>query len=129
MSVRDDAERLLAELLRAGAIPVLDDGRLSIQAPPGTLTTVRREALAGCLPELRTLVTARWRSRGECVAVRPCRRMSCCAQPTDGRPCLIPAICCLCGGVLAVGRRYCCLTCSRAIDVTSLERATEGADA
>lgn len=112
MSVRGEAERLLAELLRAGAIPVLEGGRLRIEAPPGALTAQRREALAGCLPELRALVTARWRSRGECIAARPCRRMTPCARPLDGRPCRTAVTCCVCGGLLVPGRRYCCPACA-----------------
>ncbi len=112
MSTRGEAERLLEELLRAGAIPVLDRGRLRIEAPPGTLTWERREALSGCLPELRALVSARWRSREECIAPRPCRRMTPCTRPINGRPCLVPATCCICGAKLAPGRRYCCPTCA-----------------
>ncbi len=112
MSARGEAERLLEELLRAGAIPVLEGGRLRIEAPPGTLTSERREALAGCLPELRALVTARWRSREECAAPRPCRRRTACARPRDGRPCRTPATCCVCGTFLVPGRRYCCSACA-----------------
>ncbi len=111
MSTRREAERLLEELLRAGAIPVLEGGRLRIEAPPGTLTAEGREALAACLPELRALVTAQWRSREACVAPRPCRRMTACARPISGRPCLTPATCCVCGGLLLPGRRYCCPAC------------------
>lgn len=112
MSARDEAERLLAELLGAGSIPVVDGGRLRIDAPPGALDSERRERLAGCLPELRALVSARWRSRHECVAARPCRRMSACARPVDGRPCLVPATCCACGAPLPPGRRYLCPACT-----------------
>ncbi|MDP9367261.1 MAG: hypothetical protein M3Q03_03120 [Chloroflexota bacterium] len=112
MSARGEAERLLEELLRAGAIPILEGARLRIAAPPGTLTSERRDALAGCLPELRALVSARWRSREECAAPRLCRRMTPCARPVDGYPCLIPATCCVCGTRLAPGRRYCCPTCA-----------------
>ncbi|MDP9469117.1 MAG: hypothetical protein M3Q71_00400 [Chloroflexota bacterium] len=112
MSARGEAERLLEELLRAGAIPVLEGGRLRIEAPPGTLTAERREALAGCLPELRALVTARWRSRETCAAPRPCRRMTPCARPVAGRPCRTPATCCICGARLAPGHRYCCPGCA-----------------
>ncbi len=114
MSARGEAERLLEELLRAGAVPVLEEGRLQIEAPPGTLTSERREALSGCLPELRALVRARWRSREECIAPRPCRRMTPCPRPIEGRPCLIPAACCVCGADMAPGRRYCCSTCADA---------------
>ena len=114
MSARGEAERLLEDLLRAGAIPVLEDGRLRIAAPPGTLTAERWEALAGCLPELRALVTARWRSRETCAAPRPCRRMTACASPVNGRSCLTPATCCICGASLVPGRCYLCAICSGA---------------
>ena len=114
MSARGEAERLLAELLGAGAIPLLEGGRLRIEAPPGALTAERRETLAGCLPELRALVAGRWRGREECMAPRPCRRMAACARPVDGRPCGMPAVCCLCGGSLPPGRRYLCPACAEA---------------
>ena len=117
MSTQGEAERLLAELLAAGAIPVVEEGRLRIEAPPGALTAERREALAGCLPELRTLVATRWRGREECAAARPCRRMSACARPVDGRPCGMPAACCLCGAPLPPGRRYLCPGCTEASSV------------
>ena len=112
MSARDEAERLLAELLGAGAAPLLEGGRLRVDAPPGVLTPDRRERLGGCLPELRALVAARWRAREACVAPRPCRRMGPCARPVDGRPCLVPATCCACGGDLPPGRRYRCPACT-----------------
>ena len=117
MSARGEAERLLEELLRAGAIPVLEGGRLRIEAPPGALTAERQEALAGCLPELRALVTARWRSREECIAPRPCRRMTPCAKPIDIRPCRNPATCCTCGARLVPGRCYLCAICSSATGI------------
>jgi hypothetical protein len=109
---REEAEHLLAELLQAGAIPAIEADWLRIDAPPGILTADRRERLAGCLPELRTLVATRWRSPEECVAHRPCRRMSPCAQPVDGRPCLLPATCSICRSALPPGRRYLCFACS-----------------
>lgn len=112
MSARDDAERLLAELLTAGAIPILARERLRIDAPPGALTPDRRERLAGCLPELRAIVAARWRSREECVAPHPCRRMSPCVMPRDGRCCLADATCCLCSAPLPSGRCYLCQGCA-----------------
>ena len=114
MSGRGEAERLLAELLMAGAAPVIEDGRLRVEAPPGALTAGRREALAGCLPELRALVAARWRGREECMAPRPCRRMAACARPVEGRPCAVPAACCLCGAPLPPGRLYLCPACTEA---------------
>lgn len=85
MSAKHDAERLLADLLAVGAIPVLEGGRLRIEAPLGALTAARRAALHGCLPEVRTLVAARWRSREDCIAKWPCRRMGVCQMPeADG---------------------------------------------
>ena len=112
MSARSEAERLLAELLRAGAIPLVEGGRLAVEAPPGALSGRLREELAAGLPELRALVAARWRAREECVAPRPCRRMTACARPVDGRPCLAPAACCVCGAALPAGHRYLCPACS-----------------
>ena len=126
MRQSDSAERLLADLLTAGAIPVMEGDRLLINAPPGVLTRARRAEIDAALPELRAIVASRWRSRDECVARRPCRRMSVCAEPKDGRPCLIPATCCLCGADLAPGRKYVCETCTeesqRASDTTKSSR-------
>ncbi len=112
MRIRDDAERLLADLLRAGALPVLENGRLTMATPPGILTPERRDALTGCLPELRVLIASRWRSREECIARRPCRRMSRCVEPVDNRPCLVAATCCVCGAPLASSHRYLCPACA-----------------
>jgi hypothetical protein len=112
MRARDEAEALLADLLAAGAIPVMESERLRIEAPPGVLTPSRRQAIEGALPELRAIVASRYRSRQECTARRPCRRMSICAEPVDGRPCGIPATCCLCGAPLAPGRKYLCAACA-----------------
>lgn len=112
MSRREQAEGLLAELLSDGAIPVMVDGRLQIDAPLGVLTPARQEQLAACIAEMRTIVATRWRPREKCVSRRPCRTMSICAEPVDGRPCLIPPTCCLCGGPLAAGRLYLCDACS-----------------
>ena len=111
---RETAERLLAELLGAGAIPAMEGDRLGIDAPPGCLTAERRERLAGFLPEMRTLVATRWRSRSECAALRPCRRMSPCAQSEDGRPCGMASTCCLCGDPLPPSHQYLCHACADA---------------
>ena len=111
MSGRTEAEALLADLLVAGAIPLVEDGRLRITAPGGVLDARRRERLAGCLPELRAIVEGRWRSREECVAARPCRRMGRCAEPVEGRWCKGNPTCCLCGAPLPAGHRYLCGTC------------------
>jgi hypothetical protein len=112
MSRQTEAEALLADLLSAGAIPFIEQERLRIGAPPGALTPVRRERLEGCLPELRAIVSSRYRSREECLARRPCRRMSRCAEPRDGRPCKASPNCCLCGSPLAPGRKYLCEQCT-----------------
>jgi hypothetical protein len=114
MSRRRDAEDLLTELLADGAIPVIERQRLQITAPPGVLTDERRAAIEAVLPELRAIVAARWRPREKCMARRPCRRMSRCAEPADGRPCLMPATCCLCGAALEPGRLYLCPACADA---------------
>ena len=112
MSARGGAERLLAELLEAGAVPVLEGGPLRVEALAGILTPDRRERLADCLPELRAIVAARWRAREACVAARPCRRMSPCARPVDALPCLVPAACCVCNAPLGPGGRYLCPACT-----------------
>lgn len=113
MSRRKEAEALLDDLLRAGAVPSISGGRLEVAAPPEVMTERRREALAGSLPEVRALVAARWRSREQCVARRLCRLNSLCAMPEDGRPCLVPATCCVCGEPLPAGRRYLCAVCAQ----------------
>ncbi len=110
-SGRTDAEALLADLLAAGAIPLVENGRLRIEAPGGVLDERRRERLAGCLPELRAIVESRWRSREECVAKRPCRRMSPCVEPNGVLPCTADPTCCLCGALLPEGHRYLCHAC------------------
>jgi hypothetical protein len=112
MSARHEAERLLADLLAAGCIPVIEQERLRIEAPPGALTAARRRSIEAALPELRAIVASKWRSRERCVARRPCRQMGLCAEPNDGRPCVIPATCCLCEGDLLPGQKYVCTACS-----------------
>jgi len=106
------ADEMLAELLRVGAIPVVAEGRLTIEAPTRVLTAARREMLSGCVPEMRALVATRWRSRAECVARRPCRRMSPCARSEDGRPCLMSPTCCVCEDPLPPQHRYLCRACA-----------------
>jgi hypothetical protein len=126
VSARHEAERLLADLLRAGAIPVLEDGRLRIEAPTGVLTAARRERVAGSLPELRALVASRWRSREECIAAVPCRRMSPCTESGEGRPCLVPATCCVCGADLEPDHRYLCLACADVHPTVTNRSCSEG---
>jgi len=112
------AEAVLADLLAAGVVLVADGERLRVRAPRGGLTPAPREALEARREEVRMLVAARFRGPAECVAaaggglVPPCRRMSACARPHDGRPCLVPATCCVCGASLPAGRRYLCEGCS-----------------
>jgi hypothetical protein len=126
MSRRTDAESLLADLLNAGAIPLLEHERLRIEAPPRALTAARREQLEGCLAELRVIVSSRYRSREECVARRPCRRMSQCADPRDGRPCKASPNCCLCGSPLSPGRKYLCEACTDEQEVRIAARQGNG---
>lgn len=114
MRARSEVETLLAELLAAGAIPRMEGERLKVDAPSGVLTPERRQRIAAASPELRAIVASRWRSREECVARRPCRRMAPCAEPIDGRPCTIPAACCLCGANLGPGSKYLCPPCAEA---------------
>ena len=111
MSRRTEAEALLADLLAAGAIPLVEGGRLRVEAPGGVLDERRRERLAGCLPELRAIVESRWRSLEECRAGRPCRRMGRCAEPVEGRWCKVDPSCCLCGALLPAGYPYLCAAC------------------
>jgi hypothetical protein len=112
VSGRAEAERLLEELLAAGAVLVIASDRLRIEAPPGVLTAAHRDELVGNLSELRKLVEARWRSRESCVAPRPCRRMTVCARPAEGRPCVVAVTCCVCRTPLPSGHRYLCETCA-----------------
>lgn len=125
MSTRE-VERLLAHLLAEGAVPSIAAGRLRIDAPPGVLTAERRAALATCLPQLRALVAARWRSREECGAAVPCRRMTACAQPVEGRSCALPPVCCLCGAPLPTGHRYLCVACGVAGEAAAAARFRKG---
>jgi len=111
VSGRTEAEALLADLLAAGAIPLMENGRLRIEAPGGVLDARRRERLAGCLPELRSIVQTRWRSREECEAARPCRRMAPCGEPNGVLPCMADPTCCLCKAPLPAGHRYLCAAC------------------
>jgi len=111
VSGRTEAEALLADLLAAGAIPQVEDGRLRIDALGGVLDARRRERLGGCLPELRAIVESRWRSREECVAKRPCQRMAPCVEPKGVLPCKGDPTCCLCKGPLPEGHRYLCEAC------------------
>lgn len=115
MRANHDAERLLADLLAAGAIPVIEDDKLRIEAPRGVVSPARLEALSGCLPELKAIVATRWLPREACVARRPCRRMSACREPEpDGFPCLLPRTCAICKNALPLGRKYLCEACAEA---------------
>jgi len=115
MRSNHEAEAVLADLLAAGAIPVLENGRLRIEGPRSALTPARREAMSGCLPELRAIVETRWRPREECIARRPCRRMSICKESEpDGSPCLLPRVCAIFMVALPDGRSYLCEACAEA---------------
>ncbi len=113
------AEDLFVTLTRAGVVLVADGERLRVRAPRGVLTADLRAAMERRRDALCEFVAARFRGPGECLAargdaesMRPCLRMGACARPADGRPCLVPATCCVCGARLAPGRRYCCPACS-----------------
>jgi hypothetical protein len=108
------AEQLLDDLIVAGAVPVIADGRLRIEAPAGVLTPAWRAEITRHHVELTGLVAKRWRCREDCGAKQPCRRMSRCAEPVYGQPCGVPATCCLCGKVLPHDRRLLCPACSQA---------------
>lgn len=126
-------EALLADLLSAGVVLVADGEQLRARAPTGTLPPALRDALAVRRAEVRALVTTRFRGPGACAVADdggltpPCRRMSKCARPSDGRPCLIPATCCACGGSLPPGRRYLCRTCTGKGATRDDHPETEGA--
>ncbi len=112
-------EELFVALTRAGVVLVADGERLRVRALRGTLTAELRAAMELRRDALRELVAAQFRGPGECVeaqgngsSMRPCRRMGVCARSIEGRPCFIPAICCICGDGLTPGRRYCCPACS-----------------
>lgn len=106
------AEQVLDDLLTDGAILVITQGRLQLDAPPGVLTPARRTEIAQHRVELRTLVGQRWRNREACRARRPCRRMGPCLEPVEDRPCGVLVTCCLCGAPLHAGRRLLCPACS-----------------
>jgi hypothetical protein len=106
------ASTLLDELVSDGAVLIMANGKLAIDAPPGVLTGDRTDAIRNNVAGLRDLVAARWRSREQCVAKHPCRLMSRCAEPVYGRPCAVPTTCCVCGTPLPHDRRMLCEICS-----------------
>lgn len=126
MSARAAAEEVLAALLAAGASVMIEGGRLVVTAPPGVLTRDRREELARCRSELRAMVASRWRAREDCVAAVPCRRMAPCAHPRAGRPCQVPATCCLCKAPMPPGHRYLCRDCGAGSEHLARERRGQG---
>ena len=85
MRANHEAEAVLADLLAAGAIPVLEAGRLRIEGPRSAVTPARREAMSVCQE----------------------------ADP-DGWPCLTPRVCADCKAELPVGQRYLCEACAEA---------------
>lgn len=121
MKGRGNADELLDALLERGVITVIVEGRLRLDAPAGTLDAEVRGRLADALPDLRELVDSLWRSREQCWANRPCRRMSVCQEmkrdPGALRAagmiaCGIPAVCALCRNPLPPDHRYLCAPCA-----------------
>ncbi len=117
----DEIEALLARLIGHGVVLVPDGERLRVRAPRGVLTPEVRVMLARHRAGLHALVASRFRGSGACLRARgdtgltmPCRRMSPCALPEDGRPCLLPPTCCLCGDPLPPSHRYLCHACANA---------------
>jgi hypothetical protein len=125
-----DVEALLQELTRRGIVLVPDGEHLQVRAPKGSLTPELRRSLAANKPALLNIVASLYRTPATCLAARsgnttpPCRTMARCSHPIDGRPCLVPAICCLCGIDLPPDRRYLCLVCS---GVPPASRYSDGA--
>lgn len=110
---------LVADLVDAGVVLVADGDRLRVRAPRGVLTPDLRDRLERRRDAVRGIVAGRYRGPRECAAAarglrRPCRRMSGCAEPAEGRPCLMAAACCLCGAALEPGRVYVCAACAEA---------------
>ncbi len=113
------AEDLFVALTRAEVALVADGERLRVRAPRGAVKAELRTAMELRRDGLRDLVAARLRGPKECLASRggthampPCPRMGTCPRPINGRPCLVPAICCICGARLDPCCRYCCPTCA-----------------
>ncbi len=127
------AEDLFRTMRALGVVLVVDGERLRVRAPRGVLTPPLRAAMDHEREALRSLMVSQFReprtclvARGDVGLVQPCRRMSPCARPVDGRPCLVPATCCVCGEVLSVGRRYCCPACGDSIPFSSVQITDKG---
>ncbi len=112
-------EDLFVALTRAGVVLVADGERLRVRVPREALTVEMRTVMELRRNALREIVAARYRGPRECLGARgdsgslaPCSRMGACARPVDGRPCLVPATCCVCGAALMSGRCYLCEPCT-----------------
>jgi hypothetical protein len=109
----------LLRALEAHGVALIPDGdELHVRAAKGALTPELSRQLKTQKPALLTLVRELYRGPDACLAAqagsrwRPCRRMGRCLHPVDGRPCLIPATCCVCGAPLPHDRRMLCEGCS-----------------
>jgi hypothetical protein len=124
---------LLRTLRSLGVVLVVDGERLRLRVPRGVLTPALRAALDRERDALRLVVAAQFRDRTTCVVARAdvglvqqCRRMSPCARPVDGRPCLMPPTCCVCGEALEPGHRYVCPACANPDPTMSTHRSRQG---
>lgn len=109
----------LLRALKARGVALIPDGEeLHVRAAKGALSPDLKQQLKLQKPALLKLVRELYRGPGKCLAAqagsrwRPCRRMGRCLHPVDGRPCLIPATCCVCGAPLPQDRRMLCADCS-----------------
>jgi hypothetical protein len=112
-----EAESVLRDLVEAGAVLAVDGDQLRVRAPRGAMGTELRQRLGRHRDAVQTLMMTRFRGTDDCVLAGeglawPCRRMTPCARPLDGRPCLMEPVCCLCGHALPQGRRYLCPDCT-----------------
>lgn len=111
----------LLNALEARGVALIPDGaELHVRAAKGALTPELTQRLKAQKPAVLTLVRSLYREPKECRAAqagsrwRPCRRMGRCLHPVNGRPCLVPATCCVCGVALPSDRQLLCPTCSAA---------------
>jgi len=128
----DGAADLFRTLRAVGVVLLVDEERLRVRAPRDVLTPALRVALGQEREALRSLVAAQFRDPRTCVVaegeglIHPCRRMSACARPVDGRPCLMPATCCVCGEALEPDHRYLCPACASPDPTTSSHQSHQG---
>ncbi len=119
MTTKNAAERLLEDLLAAGAIPSIGGGRLAVDAPPGrddrgAARSAGGEPAGDAGAGGGAVVFPRTVRGAPTVLGEPP-----CAKPTDGRPCLVPATCCASGESLPPGRRYLCTLRHHRVDPMS----------